>query len=92
MRNRERQRERRRENRHKKYAPLCSNTHCASHREGKCMILKNNHFGDKACPFFKTTEQCKKEKKAVTDRLIAMDRQDLIATYYGEKAGVDNGC
>ena len=52
-----------------------------------------NHFGDKVCPFYKTTEQNEKEKKAVMDRLIAMGRQDLIDTYYGGKeGGVDNGC
>ena len=33
------------------------------------------------------------EKKAVMARLIAMDRQDLIDTYYGGKeGGVDDGC
>ena len=93
MNSRERQRERRRENRHKKYAPLCSNINCAGHREGKCMILKNNHFGDKVCPFYKTAEQNEKEKKAVMARLIALDRQDLIDTYYGGKeGGVSDGC
>lgn len=93
MNSRERQRERRRENRHMKYAPLCSNINYAGHREGKCMILKNNHFGDKVCPFYKTAEQNEKEKKAVTARLIVLDRQDLIDTYYGgKKGGVDLGC
>ena len=34
-----------------------------------------------------------KEKKAVMARLIALDRQDLIDTYYGgKKGGVDLGC
>ena len=57
-----------------------------------CRILKSNHFGDKVCPFYKTAEQNEKEQKAVMARLIAMDRQDLIELYYGEKAGVGNGC
>ena len=40
-----------------------------------------------------TTEQNEKEKKAAMARLIALDRQDLIDTYYGGKeGGADNGC
>ena len=45
------------------------------------------------CPFFKTTEQNEKEKKAAMARLISLDRQNLIDTYYGgKKGGVDLGC
>ena len=40
-----------------------------------------------------TTEQNEKEKKAAMARIIALDRQDLIDTYYGGKKGdVDLGC
>lgn len=54
--------------------------------------MRTSDFGNKTCPFFKTAEQNEKEKKAVMDRLIALDRQDLIDTYYGgKKGGVDDG-
>ena len=74
--------------------PRCNHVaDCTACKEGFCMILKNNNFGDKLCPFYKSTEQNEKEKKAVRARLIAMDRQDLIDTYYGGKeGGVDHGC
>ena len=40
-----------------------------------------------------TTEQNEKEKKTAMARLIALERQDLIDTYYGgKKGGVDLGC
>ena len=93
MKNRERQRANRRL---KNTAPAvikCDLRNCAGNKAGYCRILKSNHFGDKVCPFYKTTEQNEKEKKAVMDRLIAMDRQDLIDTYYGGKeGGVSDGC
>ena len=93
MKNRERQRANRRL---KSAAPAvikCDLHNCAGNKSGCCRILKSNHFGDKVCPFYKTAEQNEKEQKAVMARLIAMDRQDLIDTYYGGKeGGVDDGC
>ena len=93
MKNRERQRANRRL---KNTAPAvikCDLRNCAGNKAGYCRILKSNHFGDKVCPFYKTTEQNEKEKKAVMARLIAMDRQDLIDTYYGgQEGGGDHGC
>ena len=93
MKNRERQRANRRL---KNTAPAvikCDLRNCAGNKAGYCRILKSNHFGDKVCPFYKTAEQNEKEKKAVMARLIAMDRQDLIDTYYGGKeGGVSDGC
>ena len=72
---------------------LCVRTSCAGNKDGSCRILKSTYTGDKVCPFYKTTEQNEKEKKAVMARLIAMDRQDLIETYYGSKeGGVQDGC
>lgn len=90
MKNRKRQRENRKLG---STLPKCDQHSCAGNKYGYCRILKSNHFGDKACPFYKTTEQNEKEKKAVMARLIAMDRQDLIETYYGcKEGGVRNGC
>ena len=66
---------------------------CFALNDGKCTCLSDTRFGAKMCPFFKTNEQNEKEKKAVMARLIALDRQDLIDTYYGgKKGGVDLGC
>jgi hypothetical protein len=90
MKNRERQRENRKLG---NSLPMCDHRSCAGNKYGYCRILKSNHFGEKVCPFYKTTEQNEREKKAVMDRLIAMGRQDLIDTYYGGKeGGVDDGC
>ena len=89
MRNRERQRE----NKLLEKKVVCPHHRCAGNKEGFCRVLRTSNFGDKMCPFFKTNEQNEKEKKAVMARLIALDRQDLIDTYYGgKKGGVDLGC
>jgi len=85
MRNRARQRE----NRKKKAVTKCHRSTCAGCKDGVCRILKSTHFGEKACPFFKTKEQNDKECAAVMARLIAQDRHDLIDLYYG---GGSNGC
>lgn len=42
--------------------PICNKDECAAHKEGHCVILIDNNFGDRDCPFFKTNEQVKKEK------------------------------
>ena len=89
MRNRERQRE----NKRLEKKVVCPHHRCAGNKEGFCRVLRTSNFGDTMCPFFKTNEQNEKEKKAVMARLIALDRQDLIDTYYGgKKGGVDLGC
>ena len=90
MKNRERQRENRKLG---NSLPMCDHRSCAGNKYGYCRILKSNRFGDKACPFFKTTEQNEQEKKAVMERLVANERYDLIETYYGvKKGGVNDGC
>lgn len=91
MKNRVRQRANRRLKHSEEKVVKCDLHNCAGNKSGCCRILKSNHFGDKVCPFYKTAEQNEKEQKAVMARLIAMDRQDLIELYYGEKAGVGNG-
>ena len=91
MKNRVRQRANRRLKHSEEKVIKCDLHNCAGNKSGCCRILKSNHFGDKVCPFYKTAEQNEKEQKAVMARLIAMDRQDLIELYYGEKAGVGNG-
>ena len=70
----------------------CNLHNCAGNKDGSCRILNSTDFEGKVCPFFKTAEKNEQERKAVMERLIAMERQDLIELYYGEKAGVSNGC
>lgn len=85
--------ERQRENKRLEMKVACPHYRCAGNKEGFCRVLRSSNFGDKMCPFYKTTEQNEKEKKAAMARLIALDRQDLIDTYYGGKeGGADNGC
>ena len=86
MRNRERQRE----NKRLEKKVVCPHHRCAGNKEGFCRVLRTSNFGDKMCPFFETTEQNEKEKKAVMARHIALDRQDLNDG--GKKGGVDLGC
>ena len=89
MKNRERQRE----NRRLEKKVVCPHHRCAGNKESFCRVLRSSNFGDKMCPFFKTTEQNEKEKKAAMARLIALELQDLIDNYYGgKKGGVDLGC
>ena len=38
----------------------CDRSECAAHFDGICMALRNNDFGDRECPFFKTKEQNEK--------------------------------
>lgn len=93
MKNRERQRANRRLKRVEEKMVKCDLHHCAANKDGFCRVLRSNNFGDKMCPFFKTTEQNDQEKKAVMDRLIANERYDLIETYYGiKKGGGNDGC
>ena len=88
MKNRERQRA----NSKLKGRTVCLLRQCAGNKDGFCRVLRSTDFEGKGCPFFKTAEQNEQERKAVMERLIAKDRQDLIELYYGEKAGVSNGC
>lgn len=93
MKNRERQRANRRLKRVEEKMVKCDLHHCAANKDGFCRVLRSNNFGDKMCPFYKTTEQNEKEKKAAMARLIALERHDLIDKYYsGKKRGVDDGC
>ena len=72
---------------------VCPHNRCAGNKDGFCRVLSTSDFGDKMCPFFKTTEQNEEEKKAAIARLIALGRQNLVNTYYsGKDGGVDDGC
>ena len=81
MKNRERQCA----NRKMLIPPRCDRCDCACNRHGACFSLSDNIFGDKNCPFFKTSEQNEAEKNDVLAHLKAIGRGDLIDYYYGSK-------
>lgn len=56
---------------------------CRSRKNGTCRVLKNTDFMGKPCPFYKTAVQNAVECKEATERLIAIERTDLIEKYYG---------
>ena len=37
--------------------PLCHREDCFANKQRGCICLKDNDFGDRACPFFKTEER-----------------------------------
>lgn len=56
---------------------------CRSRKNGTCRVLKNTDFKGNPCPFYKTAVQNAVECKEATERLIAIERTDLIEKYYG---------
>lgn len=48
---------------------LCNASACFAHKDGHCIALNDNDFGDKKCPFFKTKAQVEKERKKSEERL-----------------------
>ena len=57
--------------------PTCGREDCFACKEGHCLILVRNDFGDRSCPFFKTNEQVAKEKEYVQKRLDSIINQNL---------------
>ena len=55
---------------------------CRSRKNGTCRVLKITDFKGKPCPFYKTAVQNAVECKEATERLIAIERTDLIDKYY----------
>ena len=53
----------------------------ACNREGRCRALDRADFPGRPCPFYKTWEQQKAENGAAWERLVALGRYDLLATY-----------
>lgn len=44
-------------------SPDCLNNKCFGCDNGKCLILTDNNFKGRSCPFFKTPEQLSREEK-----------------------------
>ena len=49
--------------------PTCNRAECFGCQEGECLVLIENNFGQKGCPFFKTKEQVESEKEYCRERL-----------------------
>lgn len=49
--------------------PTCNVVECFACEDGYCLILTNNKFGERECPFFKTREQVEKEREYCRKRM-----------------------
>ena len=59
---------------------------CAARsKSGRCNALCSAKFGSKPCPFYKTWDQQKVEHQATYERLIVLERYDLLETYRPEE-------
>lgn len=58
--------------------PICKAAECAAYEGGRCIVLTDNDFGGRKCPFFKTREQVAKEKDICEKRLaeIGIGKQE----------------
>lgn len=52
-----------------KESPMCGMVECFACKGHQCIILTDNEFGYRACPFFKTKEQVAEEKAYCKQRL-----------------------
>lgn len=54
--------------------PVCNVTECFGHDEGRCVVLVDNNFNGRPCPFRKTKEQVEAEKEYCQNRLADIKR------------------
>lgn len=59
----------------------CNRADCFQNRIGRECKLLISPINGSECPFHKTKEQVDADRKAAHDRLIAIDRTDLIEKY-----------
>ena len=63
-------------------AVFCDRKNCGACRsDGFCSALEDNNFCEKPCPFFKTKERWNEDEEKAYQRLLKLDRFDLIAKY-----------
>lgn len=53
----------------KNECPVCNEAECFACENGLCVVLKDNDFKGKKCPFFKTNEQAEKEQAYCEERI-----------------------
>ena len=54
---------------------------CGANHNGLCVALDDMKFKTGVCPFYKSMEQCRREHNENYDRLVSLDRRDLIEKY-----------
>ena len=59
--------------------PSCTENECFAYENGHCTCLRDNDFGKRKCPFYKTSKQRKTELKRCKERLESLERGDLYA-------------
>lgn len=59
--------------------PSCTEIECFAYKSGCCSILRDNDFGKRKCPFYKTSKQRQMEQKRCRERLESLERGDLYA-------------
>lgn len=52
--------------------PDCLREDCFGCDRGRCHVLVDNDFGERECPFFKTTDQYQADRRASRERLKAI--------------------
>lgn len=64
-------------------SPLCDQkrTDCFACMSGRCKLLTDTNFGARICPFYKTTEQCRTERKIALARLNDLGLTHLLDKY-----------
>ena len=43
--------------------PICNREDCFANLDGKCVLLLDNDFGNRECPFYKTKKQAEAENE-----------------------------
>ena len=66
---------------HRPHCRKAENDCAARSRSGRCNALCNVNFKGKPCPFYKTWEQQKQEHLTAYERLVVLERYDLLETY-----------
>lgn len=64
--------------------PACKRSNCFAEKDGHCIALADNYFGDKPCPFFKTREQLAAQDAKCKERLRSMGSYEILKKYRRE--------
>lgn len=66
---------------HEDFLPCNQMPGCHASHDGRCSALESTSFKTGICPFYKTTEQFRREHNENYDRLLRLGRRDLIEKY-----------
>ena len=68
-------------NDHRPYCRMAETDCAARSKLGRCNALANAIFKGRQCPFYKSREQQMQEHQLTYERLIVLERFDLLETY-----------